>query len=205
MVGKIWWCGVKWSKMGLQEDVQCIVDFRSWAWLEAWLCGGTFLGFALPGLWHWTCIGGHAPANLCCGNPQEGSHQNLLKGKSLPRSTTGSHHPLLKTVLTYRSIQVNYRQTFSLQDITFQLQMQSGAARRINFDYRGRSVGMSAESVSLQIQILSGIPINFHYRYSFRAQSESILSSFLLQRYTIGKFCTGSVQTGSEWNSPFLQ
>ena len=36
-----------------------------------------------------------------------------------------------------------------------QLQIQNGAARRIHFNYRSRSVGMSAENLSLQIQILS--------------------------------------------------
>ena len=57
--------------------------------------------------------------------------------------------------VTYRSIQNYYRQTFILRAINFQLQIQNPAARRMNFHYRNRSVGMSAENLSLQIQILS--------------------------------------------------
>ena len=48
----------------------------------------------------------------------------------------------------YRSIQIDYRQTFFLAEINFQLQMQNRAARRINFHYRDRSVGISAEKNS---------------------------------------------------------
>ena len=62
----------------------------------------------------------------------------------------------------YRSIKISYRQTFSLGEIYFQLQIQNRAARRMNFfDYKDRSLGMSAESLSLQIQILSGNPNYF--------------------------------------------
>ena len=55
----------------------------------------------------------------------------------------------------YRSIQFDYTQTLFLGGINFQLQIQNLAARRINFHYRDRSVGISAENLSLQIQILS--------------------------------------------------
>ena len=48
----------------------------------------------------------------------------------------------------YRNIQMNYRQTFLLEEINFQLQIQNRAARRINFHYRGRSVEISSESLS---------------------------------------------------------
>ena len=47
---------------------------------------------------------------------------------------------------------------------------------------------MSEENLSLQIQILSRIPINFHYRYRFWAQNELILQSFQLQRYAGARF-----------------
>ena len=50
---------------------------------------------------------------------------------------------------------INYRQTLLLGEINFQLQIQNRAARGINFHYRDRSVEMSAENLSLQIQILS--------------------------------------------------
>ena len=49
---------------------------------------------------------------------------------------------------------------FFLGGINFRLQIQKRAARRISFHYRDRSLGISAENLSLQIQILSGIPIN---------------------------------------------
>ena len=55
---------------------------------------------------------------------------------------------------TYRSIEIDYRQTLLLEEIHFPLQIQNRAARRINFHYRDRSVGMSAENLSFQIQIL---------------------------------------------------
>ena len=66
------------------------------------------------------------------------------------------------------------RQTFFLRPINFQLQIQNRAARRINFHYRDRSVGIWAENLSVQIQTLSWIPINFHYRYRFWARNELI-------------------------------
>ena len=50
---------------------------------------------------------------------------------------------------------------FVLGGIDFRLQIQNRAARRINFHYRDRSLRTSAENLSLQVQILSGIPINF--------------------------------------------
>ena len=62
----------------------------------------------------------------------------------------------------YRTIQINYRQTLSLRGSNFQLQIQNCAAKGINFHYRNRSVGMSAENLSSQIQILSYIPIHVH-------------------------------------------
>ena len=55
----------------------------------------------------------------------------------------------------YRSIQIDYRQRLFLGEIIFQLQIQNRAARRINCHYRDRSVGISTENLSLQIQILS--------------------------------------------------
>ena len=48
-------------------------------------------------------------------------------------------------------------------------------AGRMNFHYGERSVGITAENLSLQIQILSWIPIKIHYRYRLRAQKELIL------------------------------
>ena len=53
------------------------------------------------------------------------------------------------------SIQIDYRQTL-LWGINFQLQIQKRAPRRrINFHDRDRSLGISVESLSLQIQTLS--------------------------------------------------
>ena len=75
----------------------------------------------------------------------------------------------------YRRIQIDYRQRCFLGGIKFRVQIQNRAARRINFHYRDRSLGISAENLSLQIQILSGIPISHHYRYRFWAQNELIL------------------------------
>ena len=87
----------------------------------------------------------------------------------------------------HRSIQIGYRQTLSRRGINFRLQIQNRAARRLNFHYRDRSVGISAENLSLQIQILSWISINFHCRYRCRAWNELILWSFRQQRY-FGRF-----------------
>ena len=42
----------------------------------------------------------------------------------------------------YRSIQIEYRQTLILEGITFQLQIQNRAAKRIAVHYRDRSLGM---------------------------------------------------------------
>ena len=70
------------------------------------------------------------------------------------------------------------RQRFFLGRINFRLHIQNRAARRINFHCRDRSVGISAEKPSLQIQILSWIPINFHYRYRFRARNEKFCNHF---------------------------
>ena len=55
----------------------------------------------------------------------------------------------------YRRVQIDYRQRLFLGGINFQLQVQNRASRRMNFHYRDRSVGISAENLSLQIQILS--------------------------------------------------
>ena len=55
----------------------------------------------------------------------------------------------------YRSIQIDHRQTLFLGGINFRLQIQNRAARRMNFHYRDRSVGISAENLSLQTQVLS--------------------------------------------------
>ena len=49
---------------------------------------------------------------------------------------------LMKKIGIYRSIQIDYRQTFFLGGINFQLQIQNPAARRINLNYRDRSVGI---------------------------------------------------------------
>ena len=65
------------------------------------------------------------------------------------------HKRIVSKLFVYRSVQIDYRQTLFLGRINFQLQIQNRAARRINFHYRDRSVGISAESLSLQIQILS--------------------------------------------------
>ena len=97
---------------------------------------------------------------------------------------TGVHTPiflipksivLLRDICMYCSTQNYYRQTLILRAINFQLQIQNPAARRINFHYRNRSVGISAENLSLKIQILSWIPTNFQYRYRFQAQNKLIL------------------------------
>ena len=53
----------------------------------------------------------------------------------------------------YRSIQIDYRQRPFLGGIHFQLQIQNRAARRINCHCRDRSVGISAENLSLLIQM----------------------------------------------------
>ena len=57
----------------------------------------------------------------------------------------------------YRSIQLDYRQTLFLGGggDNFQLQIQNCVARRSNFHCRDRSLGHSAENLSLQIQSLS--------------------------------------------------
>ena len=60
-----------------------------------------------------------------------------------------AHIAVVSKSLTGRGV------TLFLGGISFQLQIQDRAARRIDVHYRDRSVGISAESVSLQIQILS--------------------------------------------------
>ena len=69
-------------------------------------------------------------------------------------------HPDVKVLTNmhtkvYRSIQIDFRQTLLLGGIEFQLQIQNRAARRMNFHYRYRSMGISPENLSLQIQLLS--------------------------------------------------
>ena len=61
------------------------------------------------------------------------------------------------------------------------LQVQNCAARRINFHYRHRSVGMWVETYSLQIQTLPWSPITFHYRYRLQAQNKLVLQKIRLQ------------------------
>ena len=61
------------------------------------------------------------------------------------------------------------------------------AARRINFKYRDRSVGSSAENLSLQIQILSRIPMNFYYRYRCSKRINSVIIS-ATHWLSVGKF-----------------
>ena len=61
----------------------------------------------------------------------------------------------------YRSIQIDYRQTFFLRAINFKLQIQNRAARRINFHYRDRSVEFEQKisqyryRLSLESQLIS--------------------------------------------------
>ena len=74
---------------------------------------------------------------------------------AIPPSALLSRQGLARYGGGYRSIQIDYTQTLSLRGTSFRLQIQNRAARRINFHYRNRSVGMSAENLSLQIQILS--------------------------------------------------
>ena len=62
---------------------------------------------------------------------------------------------MLRTNCGYRSIQIDYRQTFFLVVINFQLKIQNRAARRIKIHYRDRSLGISAGNLSLQIQTLA--------------------------------------------------
>ena len=64
---------------------------------------------------------------------------------------------IIKNPMVHRSmlsIQMNYRQTF-LGEINIKLQIQNRPARRIDVHYRDRSVEISSECLSLQIQILS--------------------------------------------------
>ena len=93
---------------------------------------------------------------------------------SSQRSWHDIWHAFSQLISVYRSIQIDYRQTFPWGN-NFQLQSQNRVARRINVHNRDGSVGISAEHLSLQIQILSWIPINFHHRYRFRAQNELTL------------------------------
>ena len=55
----------------------------------------------------------------------------------------------------YRSIQTDCRYTFILRALNFQLQVQNRAAKRIRFHYRNRFVVISAENLSIQIQMPS--------------------------------------------------
>ena len=67
------------------------------------------------------------------------------------------------------------RKTVLLGGVNLKLQIQNRAARRIHFHYKDRSVGMSAENISLQIQILSLIPLNFHPDADFGLEKNSII------------------------------
>ena len=62
--------------------------------------------------------------------------------------STQSLSELMLQKLEYRSLQIDYRQTLSLGGINYQLQIQNRAARRINFHYSDRPLGISAEKLS---------------------------------------------------------
>ena len=72
------------------------------------------------------------------------------------------------------SIQTDY----SLGGINFQLQIQNRAARRINFHHRDRSVGISAENLSLQIQILS--LISYEYLLQIQISGSKRINSVII-------------------------
>ena len=70
--------------------------------------------------------------------------------------------------------------------------MQNRAARRINFHHRDRSPGISAENLSRQLQILSGIPINFPLQIQI---SGSKRNSVIISATTVHKKTTLTLQS----------
>ena len=86
---------------------------------------------------------------------------------------------LLRTVYTTMKKQAggggHYRQTFliSFWGRCIPITDTESCCQKNWFHYRDRSVGMSGENLSLQMQLLSCIPITFHCRYSFRAQTNA--------------------------------
>ena len=68
--------------------------------------------------------------------------------------------PHQKSITKYRSIEIDYTQTFFLGEINYQLQIQNRAARRTNFHCRDRSVD-SWQRIS-------------HYRYRFSLEFQLI-------------------------------
>ena len=82
--------------------------------------------------------------------------------------------------MLYRSIQMNYRLTFFRGGggvgMDFQLHIQNHAARRTNFHYRDRSLGISAE-IS-----------HYRYRFSLEFQLISITDGRVQHDYVLGLF-----------------
>ena len=107
---------------------------------------------------------------------EEGGGLNIFfRGRNCPPITT--HH----------SIQIDYRQTSFLRQINVQSHIQDRAARRVDFHYRSRSVGMSAENLSLQIcrfslefQFMFITPLQIQTSGSKRMTSVIILATPIL-------------------------
>ena len=75
----------------------------------------------------------------------------------------------------YRRVQNHYKQTFFPRAMNSNYRYRIVLLEAMTFHYRDRSVEISAEYLSLQIQILPVVPISLHYRYRFRPRNELIL------------------------------
>ena len=147
-----------------------------WPWRLASLASRAPCG-AIPQNWGPPWAEPTGMVGFSSGMPQ--FRDSIISGICLHRNALGQRFRASKVVASPIDSTVVFKlitgQRLFLGRINFQLQIQNRAARRINFHYRDRSLGISAENLSLQIQIPSWIPINIHYRYRFRAQNEVIL------------------------------
>ena len=93
----------------------------------------------------------------------------------------------IASIFRCRTIQIDYRQTLFLREINFQVQTQNHAARRIDFDYRDRSVGMSAENLSLLKNLLTPLFLMGCFPVDFQEVKRPLRTKSVKRPIKVGK------------------